>query len=248
MNDKVTHFGFKDVPINQKSKLVGDVFHSVASQYDVMNDVISFGAHRLWKRFAISQSSVKVGDSVLDVAAGSGDLSSRFSDRVGPTGRVIVTDINESMLCVGRDRLINDGYSNNLKFSLADAQTLPFKSNFFDCISISFGLRNVTDKSLALNSMYRCLKPGGRLLVLEFSTPALPLLAKAYDQYSFNVIPKIGELITGDKASYQYLVESIRKHPAQKELKSLMLNSGFDHARYHNLTGGVVALHVGYKY
>lgn len=248
MNEKVTHFGFKDVPEDQKSKLVGEVFHSVASQYDVMNDVMSFGAHRLWKRFAISQSAVKAGNTVLDVAAGSGDLSALFSNRVGPTGRVIVTDINESMLRVGRDRLINDGCSNNLNFSLADAQTLPFKSNFFDCISISFGLRNVTDKSLALSSMYRCLKPGGRLLILEFSTPALPLLAKAYDQYSFNVIPKMGELITGDKASYQYLVESIRKHPAQDELKQLMLVSGFDHARYHNLTGGVVALHIGYKY
>jgi demethylmenaquinone methyltransferase/2-methoxy-6-polyprenyl-1,4-benzoquinol methylase len=248
MNEKVTHFGFKDVPENQKSKLVGEVFHSVASQYDVMNDVMSFGAHRLWKRFAISQSAVKAGNTVLDVAAGSGDLSALFSNRVGPTGRVIVTDINASMLRVGRDRLINDGCSNNLNFSLADAQTLPFKSNFFDCISISFGLRNVTDKSLALSSMYRCLKPGGRLLILEFSTPALPLLAKAYDQYSFNVIPKMGELITGDKASYQYLVESIRKHPAQNELKQLMLGSSFDHARYHNLTGGVVALHIGYKY
>ena len=248
MNEKVTHFGFKDVPENQKSKLVGEVFHSVASQYDVMNDVMSFGAHRLWKRFAISQSAVKAGNTVLDVAAGSGDLSALFSNRVGPTGRVVVTDINESMLRVGRDRLINDGCSNNLNFSLADAQTLPFKSNFFDCISISFGLRNVTDKSLALSSMYRCLKPGGRLLILEFSTPALPLLAKAYDQYSFNVIPKMGELIAGDKASYQYLVESIRKHPAQNELKQLMLGSSFDHARYHNLTGGVVALHIGYKY
>lgn len=248
MNEKVTHFGFKDVPEDQKSKLVGEVFHSVASQYDVMNDVMSFGAHRLWKRFAISQSAVKSGNTVLDVAAGSGDLSAKFSDRVGPTGRVIVTDINESMLRVGRDRLINDGCSNNLNFSLADAQTLPFKSNFFDCISISFGLRNVTNKSLALSSMYRCLKPGGRLLILEFSTPTLPLLAKAYDQYSFNVIPKMGELITGDKDSYQYLVESIRKHPAQNELKQIMLESGFDHARYHNLTGGVVALHIGYKY
>ncbi|MDG2088550.1 MAG: bifunctional demethylmenaquinone methyltransferase/2-methoxy-6-polyprenyl-1,4-benzoquinol methylase UbiE [Arenicellaceae bacterium] len=248
MNKKVTHFGFKDVPKDQKSKLVGEVFHSVASQYDVMNDVMSFGVHRLWKRFAISQSAVKAGNTVLDVAAGSGDLSALFSNRVGPTGRVVVTDINESMLRIGRDRLINDGCSNNLNFSLADAQTLPFKSNFFDCISISFGLRNVTDKSLALSSMYRCLKPGGRLLILEFSTPALPLLAKAYDQYSFNVIPKIGELITGDKASYQYLVESIRKHPPQNELKQLMVGSGFDHARYHNLTGGVVALHIGYKY
>ena len=248
MNDKVTHFGFRDIPKDQKSKLVGEVFHSVANQYDVMNDVMSFGAHRLWKRYAVSQSSVKKGSTVLDVAAGSGDLSSRFCDRVGPTGRVIVTDINESMLRVGIDRLINDGYSKNLNFGLADAQFLPFQSNFFDCISISFGLRNVTDKSTALTSMYRCLKPGGRLLVLEFSTPVLPLLAKAYDQYSFNVIPKMGELITGDKASYQYLVESIRKHPAQNELKILMLESGFDHARYHNLTGGVVALHIGYKY
>ncbi|MBT5031887.1 MAG: bifunctional demethylmenaquinone methyltransferase/2-methoxy-6-polyprenyl-1,4-benzoquinol methylase UbiE [Proteobacteria bacterium] len=248
MNENLTHFGFRDVPQDQKSKLVGKVFHSVASRYDIMNDVMSFGAHRLWKRFAISQSGVKEGNTVLDVAAGSGDLSAKFSERVGPSGWVLVTDINESMLLVGRDRLIDAGCANNLKFILADAQYLPFKSNFFDCVSISFGLRNVTDKLIALSAMYRCLKPGGRLLVLEFSKPVLPFLSKAYDEYSFNVIPSMGELITGDKASYQYLVESIRKHPAQDELKQLMLDAGFDHARYHNLSAGIVALHIGYKY
>ena len=248
MNEDLTHFGFKDVPQSQKSKLVGEVFHSVASRYDIMNDVMSFGAHRLWKRFAVSQSGVKEGHTVLDVAAGSGDLSAKFSKRAGPSGKVLVSDINESMLRLGRDRLIDMDCANNLDFVLADAQYLPFKTNFFDCISISFGLRNVTDKLAALGSMCRCLKPGGRLLVLEFSKPILPFLSKAYDEYSFNVIPSMGELITGDKHSYQYLVESIRKHPAQDELKQLMLDAGFDHARYHNLSGGIVALHIGHKY
>lgn len=248
MTEQKTHFGFQDVNQSDKQGLVGEVFRSVASNYDVMNDAMSLGVHRAWKWFAVAQSGVKAGDKVLDLAAGSGDLSLKFAKKVGEHGKVIVTDINEAMLDEGRKRLINEGIAGNVDYCLVNAESLPFDDNSFDCISISFGLRNVTRKEEALKSMARCLKPGGRAIILEFSQPTNETFRKVYDAYSFNVIPKLGELISDDRDSYQYLVESIRKHPAQEELKQMMLDSGFDRVRYHNLTGGIVALHIGYKY
>lgn len=243
-----THFGFQEVDEDQKQGMVKGVFRAVASNYDVMNDAMSMGVHRAWKWFAVAQSGVQAGDKVLDLAAGSGDLSLKFAKKVGEEGRVIVTDINEAMLEEGRKRLTDQGIAGNVDYCLVNAEQLPFDDNSFDCISISFGLRNVTHKEVALESMYRCLKPGGRVIILEFSQPTNETFRKVYDAYSFNVIPKLGELISNDRDSYQYLVESIRKHPPQEELKQMMLDAGFDRARYHNLTGGVVALHVGYKY
>jgi len=243
-----THFGFTEVDITSKAHRVGEVFRSVASKYDLMNDLMSFGAHRLWKRFAVLQSGLRPGGKVLDVAAGSGDLSRHFARQVGTTGQVVVTDINASMLAEGKDNLVNDGLVENISYALVDAEQLCFGDNEFDCVSISFGLRNVTRKDLALASMCRVLKPGGRLLVLEFSKPVIPLLQQAYDSYSFNVIPKIGKLVVGDEASYKYLVESIRQHPDQQTLKDMMLDAGFNHVRVHNLSGGIVALHVGYRF
>jgi len=243
-----THFGFQEVPISEKQTLVGNVFRSVAGKYDVMNDAMSLGVHRLWKWFAIAQSGVKRGDAVLDLAAGSGDLSSQFADKVAEKGVVVVTDINQAMLEQGRQRLANEGKVGNIRYALVNAEQLPFGDGKFDCISISFGLRNVTDKDKALASMVRCLKPGGRAIILEFSQPTNETFRKVYDTYSFNVIPKLGKLITNDEASYQYLVESIRQHPPQDELKQMMLDAGFDKVKYHNLTGGVVALHIGYKF
>lgn len=243
-----THFGFTEVDITSKAHRVGEVFRSVASKYDLMNDLMSFGAHRLWKRFAVLQSGLRPGGKVLDVAAGSGDLSRHFARQVGTTGQVVVTDINASMLAEGKDNLVNDGLVENISYALVDAEQLCFGDNEFDCVSISFGLRNVTRKDLALASMCRVLKPGGRLLVLEFSKPIIPLLQQAYDSYSFNVIPKIGKLVAGDEASYKYLVESIRQHPDQQTLKDMMLDAGFNHVRVHNLSGGIVALHVGYRF
>ena len=246
-NDK-THFGFQEVNEKDKQGLVGQVFKSVAHNYDVMNDAMSLGVHRAWKWFAVAQSGVGHGDTVLDLAAGSGDLSLKFAKKVGRDGKVIVTDINEAMLGEGRKRLTDAGVAGNVDYCLVNAEQLPFDDNTFDCISISFGLRNVTRKENALASMMRCLKPGGRVIILEFSQPTNETFRKAYDAYSFNVIPKLGEVIANDRDSYQYLVESIRKHPPQEELKQMMLDAGFDHVRYHNLTGGIVALHIGYKY
>ncbi|GHA18487.1 ubiquinone/menaquinone biosynthesis C-methyltransferase UbiE [Arenicella chitinivorans] len=243
-----THFGFQEVDENQKQNLVADVFKSVAGNYDVMNDAMSMGLHRAWKWFTIAQSGVNPGNEVLDLAAGSGDLSLKFAAKVGPQGRVVVTDINPAMLAQGRRRLTDAGIAGNIDYCLVNAEQLPFDDNQFDCISISFGLRNVTHKDVALREMQRCLKPGGRVLVLEFSQPTNPTFSRLYDAYSFNVIPKLGELISNDRDSYQYLVESIRRHPGQEELKQMMLEAGFDRVRYHNLTGGIVALHVGYKY
>jgi len=243
-----THFGFQEVDEDQKQGMVKGVFQAVASNYDVMNDAMSMGVHRAWKWFAVAQSGVQVGDKVLDLAAGSGDLSLKFAKKVGEEGQVVVTDINEAMLAEGRKRLTDQGIAGNVTYCLVNAEQLPFDDNSFDCISISFGLRNVTHKETALESMYRCLKPGGRVIILEFSQPTNETFRKVYDAYSFNVIPKLGELISNDRDSYQYLVESIRKHPPQEELKQMMLDAGFDRVRYHNLTGGVVALHVGYKY
>jgi len=246
--EKQTHFGFRKVNEEEKAGLVSDVFSSVASNYDVMNDLMSFGAHRLWKRFAISQSGLGVGDSVLDVAGGSGDLCRHFARIVGQSGRVLLTDINADMLSHGKAKMINNGYVGNIEYQVADAENLPFEENGFDCVSISFGLRNVTHKEVALAQMYRVLKPGGRLLVLEFSKPVIPVLSKIYDFYSFNAIPKIGKMVANDEESYQYLVESIRKHPDQKTLSEMMENAGCDEVRYHNLSGGIVALHLGYKF
>lgn len=249
MNDPLrTHFGFRDVDIDAKTTLVGQVFRSVASRYDLMNDLMSFGAHRLWKRFAAGQSGLRTGDSVLDVAGGSGDMSRLFAQQVGSKGTVVLTDINQAMLNQGRDKLINAGVVGNVDYALVDAENLCFADEQFNCVSISFGLRNVTRKENALTSMYRVLKPGGRLLILEFSKPIIPLLEKAYDTYSFNAIPKIGKFVTGDEASYQYLVESIRKHPDQETLKQMIYKAGFDHVNVHNLSGGIVALHIGYRF
>lgn len=244
---ETTHFGYRDVAKEEKQNLVGEVFRSVAGKYDLMNDAMSFGAHRLWKWFAISQSGVKAGDKVLDLAAGSGDLSLEFAKKVGSKGHVIMTDINEAMLEVGRKKLTNKGIVGNIDYAIVNAETLPYDDNSFECIAISFGLRNVTDKDKALAEMARCLKPGGRAMVLEFSKPTLEWLEKAYDMYSFNVIPKLGQWLAGDSKSYQYLVESIRKHPDQETLKSMMIDASFDQAKYHNLTGGIVALHIGMK-
>ncbi|PLW84245.1 bifunctional demethylmenaquinone methyltransferase/2-methoxy-6-polyprenyl-1,4-benzoquinol methylase UbiE [Kineobactrum sediminis] len=248
MNDKsTTHFGYKEVDSDAKASLVAGVFHSVAARYDLMNDLMSGGVHRIWKRFTIELSGVRPGQSVLDIAGGTGDLAARFAGIVGAEGRVVLADINESMLSVGRDKLIDQGYQGNLEYVQADAQYLPFPDNSFDCVSIAFGLRNITDKDLALRSMLRVLKPGGRLLILEFSKPTNALLGKAYDSYSFRVLPVMGKLVAGDSDSYQYLAESIRMHPDQETLQEMMEDAGFTNCEYHNLTGGVVALHRGIK-
>lgn len=245
---KTTHFGFTDVPIEEKQGKVAQVFDSVAVKYDLMNDLMSAGIHRLWKRFTIEKSGARAGSRILDLAGGTGDLAALFSPIVGPNGKIILADINDSMLKVGRDRMIDKGLINNIDFAQVNAECLPFEENYFDCITIAFGLRNVTDKQHALESMYRVLKPGGRLLVLEFSQPTNELLSKVYDSYSFNLLPKIGHWITGDEDSYRYLAESIRMHPDQETLKSMFEKAQFDDCEYHNLTGGIVALHRGFKY
>lgn len=247
-SNSTTHFGFKSVPAEQKVAMVADVFHSVAAKYDIMNDVMSMGIHRLWKRFTLDCSGVRPGQQVLDLAGGTGDIAALFSKRVGATGKVVLTDINESMLNVGRDKLRDLGLINNIEFVQANAEALPFADNSFDIISIGFGLRNVTDKDAALRSMFRVLKPGGRLLVLEFSKPTHEWLSKAYDLYSFRLLPFMGQLIANDKESYQYLAESIRMHPDQETLKHMMSDAGFAEVSYHNMTGGIVALHRGYKF
>jgi demethylmenaquinone methyltransferase/2-methoxy-6-polyprenyl-1,4-benzoquinol methylase len=247
-NDRTTHFGYREVPEADKPRLVGDVFHSVASKYDLMNDLMSFGVHRLWKHFAVAQSGVRRGQRVLDVAGGSGDLTARFARIVGPSGQVVLSDINDSMLEVGRARLADRGIAGNVEFVQADAENLPFPDNHFDCISIAFGLRNVTHIDRALASMYRVLKPAGRVLVLEFSRPVLPGLNRLYDAYSFSVLPRLGQLVANDAASYRYLAESIRKHPDQETLKQMMEAAGFERVHYFNLAGGIVALHKGYKF
>lgn len=244
---ETTHFGYQTVRTEEKAQKVAHVFHSVAQKYDLMNDVMSFGIHRLWKRFAIQLSGVRRGQHVLDIAGGTGDLAKVFSREVGQQGHVVLSDINQSMLDVGRDRLIDAGCT-NVDFVLANAETLaPFADNSFDLVTISFGLRNVTDKDAALEAMYRVLKPGGRLLVLEFSKPVFEPFAKLYDLYSFTALPLMGKLIANDRESYQYLAESIRMHPDQTTLKGMMERAGFEKCDYHNLTGGVVAVHRGFK-
>ncbi|MEO8675118.1 MAG: bifunctional demethylmenaquinone methyltransferase/2-methoxy-6-polyprenyl-1,4-benzoquinol methylase UbiE [Casimicrobiaceae bacterium] len=242
MTDK-THFGFEQVDDNEKARRVRGVFDSVAGRYDLMNDLMSAGLHRLWKRFAVEVTGVRAGMRVLDLAGGTGDLARLFADRVGPAGEVVLTDINGAMLAEGRDKLLNAGRV--LPTVQCDAEKLPFGNAEFDCVSIAFGLRNVTHKEAALSEMRRVLKPGGVAAVLEFSRVWQPL-APAYDWYSFNVIPRLGKLVTGDDASYRYLAESIRMHPDQETLKSMMGAAGFDRVAVHNLAAGVVALHLGY--
>ncbi|RLD08264.1 MAG: bifunctional demethylmenaquinone methyltransferase/2-methoxy-6-polyprenyl-1,4-benzoquinol methylase UbiE [Chloroflexota bacterium] len=245
--EKTTHFGYQEVVTEDKEKHVAGVFHSVASKYDLMNDLMSMGVHRLWKRFTLHTSGVRRGAKVLDIAGGTGDLALRFSKMVGSTGKVVLADINASMLNVGRDRLTDEGITGNIEYVQANAESLPFPDNSFDCISIAFGLRNVTDKDKALRSMFRVLKPGGQLLVLEFSKPA-DWLAPIYDLYSFKLLPKLGKLFTQDEESYRYLAESIRMHPDQQTLKQMLDDAGFERTEYHNLSAGIVALHSGYKF
>lgn len=244
MTEKTTHFGFKTISETTKQQKVGEVFHSVANKYDIMNDVMSAGLHRVWKRFTVDVSGVKAGDKVLDIAGGSGDLSKLFAQKVGTTGEVILTDINASMLTVGRDRMIDAGLS--VPAMQCNAEQLPFADNSFDCVIVAFGLRNMTDKDVALKEMQRVLKVGGRLLVLEFSKVWQPL-EKLYDVYSFKLLPFMGKLIAKDAESYQYLAESIRMHPDQETLKKMMTDAGLSQVDYHNLNAGVVALHKGYK-
>jgi len=248
MTDNTTHFGFKDVPTNEKAKLVKGVFDSVAGKYDIMNDLMSLGIHRLWKRVALQLSHVRTGEQVLDLAGGTGDMSALFLKRVGPTGRVVLSDINAEMLKRGRDRLIDDGLAGNIGYAQIDAEKLPFPDNSFDCVCIAFGLRNVTHKEEALKSIYRALKPGGRAIILEFSEVQGSLLKKGYDLYSFKLLPALGKLIANDSESYRYLAESIRMHPNQEKLKAMMAEAGFERCEYFNLTHGVVAVHRGYKF
>jgi len=246
-DNNTTHFGYKTVDAKDKVKLVAGVFHSVAAKYDLMNDLMSGGVHRLWKRFTIELSGVRPGNKVLDIAGGTGDLTAKFSRIVGRDGKVVLADINDSMLKVGRDKLIDKGIVGNVEYVQANAECLPFPDNYFDCVSIAFGLRNVTDKDAALRSMLRVLKPGGRLLILEFSKPQSAVLGKLYDTYSFIALPVLGKLIANDADSYRYLAESIRMHPDQDTLKQMMETAGFARAEYFNMTGGVVALHRGLK-
>ena len=245
--ENTTDFGFTRVARDAKAGMVRGVFDSVASRYDLMNDLMSGGIHRLWKRFTIELSAARPGQTVLDIAGGTGDLTARFSRLVGPEGKVILADINAAMLEVGRDRLIDKGAAGNIEVVQADAQTLPFEDNSIDCITIAFGLRNVTDKDMALRSMLRVLRPGGRLLVLEFSKPTSALLGKVYDQYSFQILPAMGRLIAQDPDSYRYLAESIRTHPDQETLLDMMRDAGFAECQYQNMTGGSVAVHRGLK-
>lgn len=245
---KKTHFGFQSVEWDEKEKKVADVFHSVAKNYDLMNNLMSLGIHHLWKRFTVELSHVRPGQKILDLAGGSGDLTRLLSKKVGAKGQVILADINAAMLQVGRDKLLDEGLFNNIAFVQGNAQCLPFEDNSFDCITMGFGLRNVTDKEEALRSMYRVCKPGGKLMVLEFSTPPSSGIKAIYDWYSFNILPKIGKLFAQDEQSYQYLAESIRMHPNQEQLKQLIEQAGFEDCHYHNLSAGIVALHIAYKY
>ena len=244
---KQTHFGYRQIGEDQKAGLVRGVFDSVAARYDLMNDLMSLGVHRLWKRYAVELAGVRRGQQVLDLASGTGDLADRFAGLVGPEGLVVMTDINAAMLARGRDRMLDRGHVGNLTYAQVDAEALPFPDNSFDCITIAFGLRNVTHKEQALAAMYRALRPGGRALVLEFSKPTNKPLEKLYDLYSFNLLPTMGRLVARDADSYRYLAESIRMHPDQATLKAMMEAAGFERCDVHNLTGGIVAVHRGYK-
>ena len=246
--EQITHFGFESVTWDEKEKKVTEVFHSVAKNYDVMNNIMSLGIHHLWKRFTVELSHVRPGQSVLDLAGGSGDLTRLMCKKVGESGQVVLADINEAMLTLGRDRLLDAGLYKNIDFVQGNAQYLPFSDNSFHCITMGFGLRNVTHKEQALRSMFRVCKPGGKLMVLEFSTPTFPGLKLVYDWYSFNILPKVGKIFAQDEASYQYLAESIRMHPNQTALQKMIEHAGFEDCHYYNLSGGIVALHIAYKY
>src|SRR5271169_4319431 len=246
-SDRKVDFGFERIAAADKAARVRSVFTSVAGKYDVMNDLMSFGAHRLWKQFTLSLTGLRPGQSALDVAGGTGDLTTGLLRQVGKSGRVVLSDINPDMLEIGRDRLLDEGFVGNVECIVADAQALPFRDDSFDCVTIGFGLRNVTDKAAALAAMHRVLKPGGQLLVLEFSTPVAPGLKPLYDAYSFGVLPMLGRLVAQDAASYRYLAESIRMHPDQETLLGMLRDAGFAQTRYHNLSGGIVAVHRGYK-
>ena len=245
-NGEETHFGFKTVASDEKASMVRDVFDSVASRYDVMNDLMSAGLHRVWKRYTIDQAALRPGHVVLDLAGGTGDLAREFSRKVGKDGHVILADINAAMLQQGRSRLVDAGVAGNVSIAQVDAQNLPFADSSFDCVTMAFGLRNVTDKDAALASIFRVLKPGGKAMILEFSAPN-KAIKPAYDLYSFKVLPVLGKLVADDPDSYQYLAESIRMHPDQETLKSMMEEAGFERCRYHNMAAGIVALHIGYR-
>ncbi|MBV1879258.1 MAG: class I SAM-dependent methyltransferase [Pseudomonadales bacterium] len=245
-DDKTTHFGFTQVPKNEKAAKVAGVFHAVANQYDLMNDVMSLGSHRLMKRFAVELTAVRAGHIVLDLAGGTGDLTARMAPLVGPNGQVILCDINQSMLGQGRDRLINRGIFNNINFLQADAEHLPLPENFLDVVTIAFGLRNFTNKAAALSDLLRTLKPGGKLVVLEFSSPQHPLIKAGYEKFS-QLWPKIGKTLTGEASSYQYLVESIKMHPDQANLKQMFVDAGFIQCEVHNILNGIAAIHTGCK-
>jgi demethylmenaquinone methyltransferase / 2-methoxy-6-polyprenyl-1,4-benzoquinol methylase len=246
-NDPYTDFGFERVPWSDKARRVRGVFDSVSGSYDLMNDLMSGGLHRYWKRFTLSLANLHPGQKALDVAGGTGDLAAGLARQVGERGLVVLTDINAAMLARGRDRLIDDGLVGNVRYSLANAERLPFADGLFDCVTIGFGLRNVTDKAAALASMRRVLKPGGQLLVLEFSHPAVPGLQSLYDTYSFRVLPRLGRIVAKDEASYRYLAESIRRHPDQESLLGMMRAAELEDCRYFNLSGGIVAVHRGYR-
>jgi demethylmenaquinone methyltransferase/2-methoxy-6-polyprenyl-1,4-benzoquinol methylase len=246
-NKNTTHFGYEQVPENEKAQRVRAVFDSVASRYDLMNDLMSLGIHRLWKRAAVELAGIRPGHKVLDLASGSGDLAARFAGLVGPAGLVVMSDINAAMLEQGRMRMADQGLVGNIEYAQINAEAIPFPENSFDCITIGFGLRNVTDKKKALDSMYQALKPGGRVLILEFSHPRSKPLKAAYDIYSFQLLPLMGRLVANDAASYRYLAESIRMHPDQETLKTMLEQAGFERCDYHNLSGGIVAVHRGFK-
>ena len=247
MSDKTTHFGFQTVNVDEKAERVRSVFDSVASRYDIMNDLMSLGIHRLWKHIAVDLAGVRTGMKVLDLASGTGDLASRFAGLVGPEGEVVMSDINLAMLEEGRKRMVDEGHAGNIDYMQIDAESIPFPDNSFHVVTIGFGLRNVTDKEKALREMYRVLKPGGRALVLEFSKPTSKPLEKLYDFYSFKALPLMGRIVANDAESYRYLAESIRMHPDQERLREMMEAAGFERCDYHNLTGGIVAVHRGFK-
>jgi demethylmenaquinone methyltransferase/2-methoxy-6-polyprenyl-1,4-benzoquinol methylase len=246
-SSSTTDFGYQQVPATEKAARVRAVFDSVAGNYDLMNDLMSAGAHRIWKRFTLSQTGLRPGQRALDVAGGTGDLAAGMAKQVGTSGLVVLSDINAAMLGVGRDALTDRGLVSNVRYSLANAERLPFPDSSFDCVTIGFGLRNVTDKPAALRSMARVLRPGGQLLILEFSRPVVPGLKPLYDAYSFSVLPWLGKVVARDEASYRYLAESIRRFPDQPTLIGMMQEAGLDNCRYHNLSGGIVALHRGYR-